>query len=180
MASFDEEIHTEEQKYDAVLFLYVNELNPNLREIYKKHVEEHNKSIEDAYPNAGFDLFVPEDAIFISELESSKLINLQIKAEMKYKGDSTGYYVFPRSSISKTPLMLANHTGIIDSGYRGFLMAAFRSFSQMYTLEKNTRIVQICHPSLCPIYVKLVDELSDTTRGSGGFGSTGSGISKKK
>jgi dUTP pyrophosphatase len=72
--------------------------------------------------------------------------------------------------------MLANHTGIIDSGYRGNLIAAFRCLSNNYTLEKNTRIVQICHPSLCPIKVTLLDDetqLSSTSRGAGGFGSTG-------
>jgi dUTP pyrophosphatase len=90
----------------------------------------------------------------------------------------TGFNVHPRSSISKTPLMLANHTGIIDMGYRGYLIAALRLLPlthASYTVEKNTRLVQICHPSLYPIYVNIVneDELTTTTRGSGGFGSTG-------
>jgi dUTP pyrophosphatase len=72
--------------------------------------------------------------------------------------------------------MLANHVGIIDSGYRGNLMGAFRLLGQSeYTVEKHNRLLQICHPSLCPVIVKMVDEneLSCTTRGSGGFGSTG-------
>ena len=45
-----------------------------------------------------------------------------------------------------------------------------------YVVSEYTRLVQICHPSLCPIYVVLVDEeddLSSTERGDGGFGSTG-------
>ena len=92
--------------------------------------------------------------------------------------------VFPRSSMSKTPLMLANHIGIIDAGYRGSLMGAFRCLKipeghtclHAYNVEKHTRLLQICHPSLCPVYVELMDEsrLSVTSRGSGGFGSTGS------
>jgi dUTPase len=79
--------------------------------------------------------------------------------------------------------MLANHTGIIDSGYRGNLIAALRYLNMttdrenpnIYELEAHTRIVQICHPELLPIYVVMVDEseLSTTVRGSGGFGSTG-------
>ena len=71
--------------------------------------------------------------------------------------------------------MLANHTGIIDSGYRGNLKGAFRSLMIDYNVVKNTRLLQICHPSLYPIYVIVVNEteLSTSERGCGGFGSTG-------
>ena len=93
----------------------------------------------------------------------------------------TGYYMYPRSSISKTELMLSNHTGIIDSGYRGVLMGAFRwlkpenSEQDNYTIDRYTRLLQVCLPTLHPIFVVMVDEseLTDTTRGTGGFGSTG-------
>ena len=93
-----------------------------------------------------------------------------------------GYLIHPRSSISKTELMLANHTGIIDSGYRGSLIGAFRWLpardagdSPSYTVDPYTRLLQICHPSLCPILVEIVDasQLAVTERGAGGFGSTG-------
>jgi len=73
-------------------------------------------------------------------------------------------------------LMLANHTGIIDSGYRGNLIAALRLLSDRpYVVDKHTRLLQICHPQLCAVYVVMVDEreLSTTARGDGGFGSTG-------
>jgi len=72
--------------------------------------------------------------------------------------------------------MLGNHVGVIDSGYRGFLMGAFRNLSQTpYKVEEGVRLLQICEPSLKPIYVEMVDEceLSTTERGEGGFGSTG-------
>ena len=112
---------------------------------------------------------------------------MQVKAEMVYckiKNNEISYspfQLFPRSSISKTPLMLANHTGIIDSGYRGNLIGAFRALyfhkndNDSYIVEKHTRLLQVCHPSLCPIYVVMVneDELTNTERGEGGFGSTG-------
>ena len=87
-----------------------------------------------------------------------------------------GYYSYPRSSISKTPLMLANSVGIIDSGYRGEIIGAFRNLSSSnYTIEKHSRLLQICAPDLRPIHVELVDEpfFNTTERGSGGFGSTG-------
>jgi len=165
----------------AILKLAVNPSNPELYEFYKTYIDKHNYSmLHDPYPNAGFDLFTPHDFIF-NERYASKFINLEVKAEMisiYAKSDSSencGFYIYPRSSISKTPLMLSNHTGIIDSGYRGDLIAAFRCFSDSYIVEKESRLLQICHPSLSRILVCLVDEteLSSTLRGNGGFGSTG-------
>lgn len=174
----------------ATLYLYVKSENHELVELYKKHVEKHNEKImTDEYPNSGFDLFIPHDTTFEKEFETT-FVDLEIKTEMVYKEHnnrhpvSCGYYVYPRSSMSKTPLMLANHTGIIDSGYRGNLIAALRYLRlrdendyavSKYKVEKHTRLLQICHPSLCPIIVKMVSEgeLSITARGSGGFGSTG-------
>jgi dUTP pyrophosphatase len=160
----------------AVLNVAVNPNKPELTDLYKNHVENHNRSLfSDPFPNAGFDLFVPETAV-VDGLKSS-MISMDIKCEMRDSDNkSCGYYMFPRSSISKTPLMLANHTGVIDAGYRGSLIGAFRNlFSDPFQVEKHTRLLQVCHPSLCPVYVVLVDEneLSTTSRGEGGFGSTG-------
>lgn len=161
----------------ATLKIFINSDNDELKELYREHCENHNRQImNDPFPNAGFDLFIPEETNFEPGVKS-QMVNLKIKCEMIYKNNSSAYFMYPRSSLSKTPLMLANHTGIIDSGYRGFLMGAFRSLdTTSYTVEKNTRLLQICHPSLCPIYVIIVedeDKLSTTSRGEGGFGSTG-------
>jgi dUTP pyrophosphatase len=165
----------------AVLKLYVNSENTELIELYKEHINKHDNTLRtDPYPNSGFDIFVPQNTVFEQQFET-KFINMDIKAEMVYYDslsntiESCAYTIFPRSSISKTPLMLANHTGIIDSGYRGWLIGAFRSFFPSYTVEKHTRLLQICHPTLCPVYVKLISEseLTNTTRDAGGFGSTG-------
>lgn len=170
----------------AVLKLYVNMFNTELVNLYKEHVEKHDNALKTTkYPNSGFDLFVPEDVSF-TRLNKTNLIDMQVKGEMVFYDatantiETCAYMLFPRSSISKTPLMLANHTGIIDSGYRGWLMGAFRCIEfpedqVTYTVKKETRLLQVCHPSLCPVYVELVNEteLSSTERGSGGFGSTG-------
>jgi dUTP pyrophosphatase len=114
------------------------------------------------------------------------MIDLQVKCAMYKKielnGDSTkryiSYYMYPRSSISKTFIRLANSTGIIDSGYRGNLCAAVDNIAGfgVETAGKHHRYFQICSPTLDPLIVKLVDDISDfetTIRGSGGFGSTG-------
>jgi dUTP pyrophosphatase len=190
----------------SVLKLYVNRENEALVNMYKSHIENHNRSLNDnIYPNSGFDLFVPERVEFSSSGENvadafqTKMINLQVKAELihvkistyslieKYNNNNqdmdafgtssvSAFYIYPRSSISKTPLMLANHVGIIDTGYRGNLIAAVRCLSPNYTIESGTRLFQICDPTLCPIHVVMVDsetDLTPTERGEGGFGSTG-------
>jgi dUTP pyrophosphatase len=174
----------------AILKIAVNPNNEILRSIYQQKADLHNaKLLSGSFPDSGFDLFVPE-TVEISKDIDSKFIDFQIKTEMFYCNTLNGntrncaFVVYPRSSMSKTPLMLANHTGIIDSGYRGSIIGAFRwlyskfSTENIYRIEQNTRLVQICHPILCPIYVVMVDEseLSNTERGSGGFGSTGVGL----
>ena len=83
--------------------------------------------------------------------------------------------VFPRSSIRKTDLSLTNCVGVIDSGYRGELQATFRKHkgvaSTTYAVgDRIAQIMIIPHP---PIEFEEAEELSDTERGDGGFGSTG-------
>jgi dUTP pyrophosphatase len=106
------------------------------------------------------------------------LVDLNISAEMYNENKQiTAFYVYPRSSISKTPLVLSNSIGIIDQGYRGIIKGAFHSLTKAtYVVEKHTRLLQICHPSLLPFLVELVDNKDDFTsseRGTEGFGSTG-------
>lgn len=155
---------------------FVGKNDHELIELYVKQIEKHNSDTLKGYYNAGFDLFFPEDTC----VESNKvcMASMKVKCEMVDSNEKPlSYYMYPRSSISKTPLMLANHVGIIDSGYRGEIIGAFacvRSSSE-YKVEKYTRLLQLCHPSLSPFYVIIVDEnqLSVTERGEGGFGSTG-------
>lgn len=83
--------------------------------------------------------------------------------------------LFPRSSIYKTPLTLANSVGVIDSGYRGEVKVNFKATTQaIFEYQEGDRIAQLIvmpYPKVEEIVV--VDELSDTSRGEGGFGSTG-------
>ena len=83
--------------------------------------------------------------------------------------------VFPRSSIRKYELALTNSVGVIDSGYRGEIQATFKKTNGLDSLsykvgDRIAQIMIIPHPS---IEFDEVDELSDTERGDGGFGSTG-------
>jgi dUTP pyrophosphatase len=85
--------------------------------------------------------------------------------------------IFPRSSVRKTRLMLSNCVGVVDSGYRGELQATFNKINQNSIAENDykvgDRIAQIMIIPYPPIEFDEVDELSDTERGEGGFGSTG-------
>ena len=83
--------------------------------------------------------------------------------------------IFPRSSIRKYELALSNSVGVIDSGYRGELQATFKKTNGLDSLaykvgDRIAQIMIIPHP---PIEFNEVNELSDTERGEGGFGSTG-------
>jgi len=164
------------------LYIVVDTAFSELRSVYKTAIDKHNEAVLcDSHPNAGFDLFFPESVEF-SSLES-KMVNFRIKCEMRLHNTldntsrPTGFYLYPRSSISKTTLMLANQTGIIDSGYRGWILGAFRNLgsTSVERVEKGSRLLQICSPTLEPFIVRLVDEsfLSESTRGDGGFGSPG-------
>jgi dUTP pyrophosphatase len=168
----------------AILQLAV--CDENMKDKYSSEVVNHNKNMmERFYPDSGFDLLFPNDVAFDSPF-ATKFVDFQVKAEMFYVDCTSDTYsgaaftVHPRSSISKTPLMLANHTGIIDAGYRGNLIGAFRwlnvdANTNSYNVQQYTRLLQACHPTLCPVYVVLVneEELSTSERGTGGFGSTG-------
>lgn len=167
----------------AILYLCVDKSDISLLQTYENAVEKHNNEVcGSSYYNSGFDLYIPKDVKI--ESIATKMVSMNVKCEMHIfdaitqQGRPTGYYMYPRSSISKTPLMLANHTGIIDAGYRGNIIGAFRNLngeSIPYMVEQHSRLTQICAPDLRPICVKLVEEsfFEKTERGSGGFGSTG-------
>jgi deoxyuridine 5''-triphosphate nucleotidohydrolase (dut) len=86
--------------------------------------------------------------------------------------------LFPRSSVSKTDLALANCVGVVDSGYRGELTFRYKFakeayFASLKRYQDGDRIGQLVimpYPTIEPIES---EELSDTERGSGGYGSTG-------
>ena len=163
-----------------ILKLYVTD--ENLRAMYKQLAEQHNKKISlDPFPDSGFDLITPIHHTVNAHTTSYK-INLNVKCSATMMNMHTqyasGFYMYPRSSMgSKTPLRLANSVGIIDSGYRGNVMAVVDNVSEKnYDVPEYTTLVQLCAPGLVPIIIEMVDNECDlskpTTRGEGGFGST--------
>jgi len=142
--------------------LFIQAKNDTAREFYKNHGHFHDG-------DAGLDLYVLENITF--EPGETKTIKLGIFCEPE---DGCAYYLFPRSSISKTPLRMANSIGLIDGGYRGEIMAMCDNIKDFnYTAEKGQRLFQVVATDSSPIHYELVGELTETTRGTGGFGSTG-------
>ena len=81
----------------------------------------------------------------------------------------------PRSSISKYSLVLVNSPGTIDSDYRGELLVRFKQIDDREIIyDVGDRIAQLVIKEVPKVTFEEVDELDETKRGSGGFGSTGS------
>ena len=142
--------------------LNIKPLNDKAKKYYSKHGHFHDG-------DAGLDLYVLKEQKFLPG--ETKLIKLGISCEPI---DGKPYYLFPRSSISKTPLRLSNSIGLIDAGYRGEIMASCDNIKDIeYSIEEGQRLFQLVASDSSPISFSLVDELSETSRGTGGFGSTG-------
>jgi len=145
--------------------LFIKPDNDDIRNLYRNHTHYHEG-------DSGLDLFCPEN---ITVLPGETIaINYMIKCETKNENDRpVSYYLYPRSSISRTPLRMSNSIGVIDAGYRGNIIAMVDNISAVeYNIQRGDRLFQICSPTLSPIKMSLVDSLSETSRGGGGFGST--------
>lgn len=81
--------------------------------------------------------------------------------------------LFPRSSVYKTGLTLCNSVGVIDSGYRGEIKAKFYNPNNQTGYDLGDKIVQLVVVPFTTLPIKLVDELSSSERGTGGWGSSG-------
>jgi len=180
--------HSLLQYYPKYMHLRVFADNSELYNKYYEAIYNHNNKIN-RHPqdiDAGFDIFAPHD--MICGRDSVNKLNYGIKCSAQIiefdqnnggiRTHNTGYYMHPRSSISSTPLRLANSTGIVDSGYRGNLIGVFDcAYGNQHYVTKYDRLIQICAPGLIPIFAELVDQPDylgqDTIRGENGFGSTG-------
>ena len=165
--------------------LRIKVLDESLEPLYKKRVNVEG--------DAGVDLYFPDEVTIPSKALGLK-VDLKIQAEMVQEVNSQlmtnipkemlkgmnieerslSYMVLPRSSIIKTPLRMSNSIGIMDAGYRGNFMVPIDNLSdEDFIIEKHTRLFQVVSSNLNNIDVKIVNELSTSKRGTGGFGSTG-------
>lgn len=85
--------------------------------------------------------------------------------------------LFPRSSVSKTPLTLANSVGVIDSNYRGEIKVVFKCqniYTDSYGIYNvGDRVAQLMIVPIPAVELIETEELSDSNRGVDGFGSSG-------
>jgi len=84
--------------------------------------------------------------------------------------------LFPRSSVTNKQMMLKNSVGVIDSGYRGEIRARFMCADKEekhYHYSVGDKVAQLLIVPIALPYPVEAEELSDTSRGEGGFGSTG-------
>lgn len=120
---------------------------------------------------AGADLYSCEDELSFAPGET-KLVHTGIAMEIP-----EGYVglVYARSGIAtKRGLAPANKVGVIDSDYRGEVMVALHNHSnEIQTIAANERVAQIVIAPYLAVDFTEVEDLSDTLRGEGGFGSTG-------
>jgi dUTP pyrophosphatase len=131
-----------------------------------------DNSVKPAYAkesDAGLDLVATK---IISNTSFQITYGLGIAMEIP---DGMVGLVFPRSSIRNTELILSNSVGVVDAGYRGELQATFIKLNGLDSIAYNVgdrvcQIIIVPHPV---IQLKVVDELSESSRGIGGFGSTG-------
>jgi hypothetical protein len=205
-------IHMLLNTYEKVMILnlFVDSNDENLKHTYINAANSHNNKVIhlQEHIDAGFDLYAPGNQgetfnnyglqipFFGPGREGVNPVNkldfmVSCSAQMITDGAkcfNTGYYMYPRSSLSKTQLRLANSVGIIDAGYRGHLTGMFdvvnidttdndSNSEADFWGRKFDRYVQICAPGLVPILVQVVNTMEElggeTVRGGGGFGSTG-------
>lgn len=123
--------------------------------------------------SAGADLYACLDADIVLAAGERTLVPTGIAISISDHG--YGGFVFPRSSVaSKYGVSLSNCVGVIDSDYRGELkIAVINHSSEPFTISNGDRIAQLVIMPVAQADYTLCDELDETIRGNGGFGSTG-------
>ena len=184
------EFETELSNEDDLDFNFINELNGVLNKIntdIKNETQETpivNNSLVVKVKKLSDNAVIPSyskvgdagmDLTITREIENTSYsVSYGFGISMEIPKNFVGL-VFPRSSVRNQDLILSNCVGVIDSGYRGELQATFKKTNGLDSFkykvgERGAQIIILPYPQ-----VKMVesDELSDTERGTGGFGSTG-------
>ena len=149
---------------------------------FKKLVPEAKTPYKKIDVDAGFDLFATD--VEINENYVQYKTGIAVEIPEGYVG-----LVFPRSSVSNYDLMLKNGVGVIDASYRGEIMCRFNKEPYIYNKLENInsgksltigkiyevgeRVAQIVFIAIPQITLIESEELSDSVRGEGSFGSSG-------
>ena len=196
LEEFEKTIGSEDDDLDLNFMSEVNELLTKLQEELQQNPPVDGQNIINTQPTmTGGGVLVK-----VKKLDSNAVVpsyskvgdagmDLTITKEIENTSFSVSYgfgiameipqgyvgLVFPRSSVRNQDLILSNCVGVIDSGYRGELQSTFKKTQGLDSIkykvgERGAQIIILPYPT---IYMTEVPELSDTERGSGGFGSTG-------
>ena len=122
--------------------------------------------------SAGADLYACEEETVTINPGETRLIHTGISAEIP---EGFAGLIYARSGLAtKKGLAPANKVGVVDADYRGDIMVAlYNQSSAAQTVEKGERVAQLVITPFLKAEFLEADELSDTVRGAGGFGSTG-------
>ncbi len=122
--------------------------------------------------SAGADLYACEEEAVTINPGETRLIHTGISAEIP---EGFAGLIYARSGLAtKKGLAPANKVGVVDADYRGEIMVAlYNQSAAAQTVEKGERVAQLVITPFLKAEFLEADELSDTVRGAGGFGSTG-------
>lgn len=122
--------------------------------------------------SAGYDLFACLDVPMVVAPHKTVMVPTGIAVQLEEK--RCGGFVFARSSLGvKRGIVPANCVGVIDSDYRGEIVVGLTNFSEVaYTINPQDRIAQLVILAVGHPVIEEVEELDESERGEGGFGST--------
>lgn len=139
--------------------------------------------------DAGYDLVAIDSGtvVYVIDGEENKGVIQYIEYQTGISIEPpSGYHIeiFPRSSISKYDLILANSIGLVDEGYRGQILVRFKYIPPLHDVRivrglpikkylRGDRIAQLVVRKTIQAEFVEVEDLSDSKREAGGFGSTG-------
>lgn len=123
--------------------------------------------------SAGLDLCACLDAPVTLQIGEIKMIPIGITAQPD--SDDIALLIYPRSGLSsKYGVSLANCVGVVDSDYRGaWFVPLINHGSRPFTVEHGMRVAQMIPTRILMPDIEVSDDLSETDRGSSGFGSSG-------
>ena len=147
--------------------------------VIKFELESGAQSPHKAHPDdAGWDVYARDDGELVYD-SAGELMFIRYDTGVKCDPGGAFLLLFPRSSVCKTDLIMANSVGLIDPGYRGNIIAVFRVAGetkmpdQIKRYKKGDRVAQLV--PMIPVLAEFQENsLSASGRGTGGFGSTGS------
>ena len=140
-----------------------------LRVRFKKTVPEATAPTKAHHTDAGFDL----TCVSVEEDRRHNCVSYGTGIAVEIPNGYVGL-VFPRSSVYKEDIDLSNCVGVIDSGYRGEISAKYRILQpHIHRYTVGDRIGQLIIMPYPTVEWVESDELSDSDRGTGGYGSTG-------